>query len=114
MGSGYEIHLREAAIAQPAALMVGVSNTRGLGVVLPFPLESIGGGRGCFIYSSGEVVYSVLTGSAGEALVPINLPAFPGLVSNSLYHSWLVLDPAAEQNPLGITNTAGGVAVIGG
>jgi hypothetical protein len=113
IGSAYAVSLSGAAASQPALLLTGASRERWGPLTLPWPLAASGGGPGCSVYGSGELLTPTATTAAGTASLAIPVPNLLVLISASIYHSWLIADPAAPANPLGITASDGGVAVVG-
>ncbi len=113
IGLGYAVSITNAPPFGIAALLFGISSTQWLSLPLPLPLSVIGGAPGCHIYSSGEMLLSVPTSPSGIAYAAINLPNEPVLTGGALYHTWLVADRAAPNNPLGITTSDGLMAIIG-
>lgn len=105
VGSSYEVHLRDGPAAQPAFLVLAQSRTRWGGAALPFPLFSIGAGPGCYLFTSTDWFFGVATSPAGEAVVPIAVPDLPLLIGGMAYHTWLVVDPGAPNNPAGLVAT---------
>jgi hypothetical protein len=113
LGASYALELRGGASSQPALLLAGISDERWGALALPFPLSAIGGGRGCELYASGELHAATITDPAGQAAVAIAVPAAAALLGATLFHTWLVVDPAAPSNQLGLTASDGARAVIG-
>ena len=113
VGRGYSVRLRNAPPTAMATLFVGASTKQWLSNSLPLNLASIGGGPGCLLYTSGEIGMPVTTTSSGEASVSVVIPLLQPLVSKTVFHSWLVLDPTAPGNALGVTTSNGMAAVIG-
>lgn len=112
-GDTYTLTLQHGAAHELAVLHLGASNSRWGGVSLPYPLSSIGGGPGCFVHVSAEGLASTITDGHGSASISITLPVLSAIVGTSLFHAWLVRDPGAPNNPLGITSSDGARAVIG-
>lgn len=113
VGSSYVVSLTNGPICQPAHLLIGASSARWTSLSLPFDLTEIAGGRGCFIDASGELTVPMATGPTGDAAAQIRVPNLSVLISASIYHDWLLLDPMAPNNPLGVTSSDGAVAVLG-
>ncbi len=44
----------------------------------------------------------------------VAVPRTTTLISSSIHHTWLVIDPDASGNLLGLTTSSGAVAVVGG
>ena len=53
------------------------------------------------------------TSAAGTGSVPFSLPAQIEFATERIYHQWVVLDPSAPLNPLGVVTTQGAASVIG-
>ena len=113
VGSTYTVSLDRGAANQSVLLFAGASSSRWASLALPLPLLSLGGGAGCFIHASAELVVPTVTGPTGRASVAMPVPNTTLLIAAPVYHSWVVVDPAAPSNPLGVTASNGGVAVIG-
>ena len=103
--------LQSGATNQPAILYLGASNSQWGSRSLPLPLP--GGGPSCFLYASGETTLATSTDGNGQASFQIPVPGVYTLVTASFYHSWLVLDPSAPNNPFGFTGSDGVETVIG-
>ncbi|MCA8956622.1 MAG: hypothetical protein KDC87_11155, partial [Planctomycetes bacterium] len=96
-----------------AALLVGVSMATWNGAPLPIDLSPWGGGSGCLIGSSGEAMAFATTSSSGAASLRFTVPSQPALVGRVLFHTWLIADPAAPNNRLGLVTTASAASRIG-
>ena len=73
----------------------------------------MGAGPGCLLYASGEVAVPVATDPLGNAAIPATVPNDLSLVGQVLYHNWLLIDPGAPNNPIGLTASNGAAATIG-
>ncbi len=113
IGGSHTVGLANGPATQLALLHIGFSNTTWLQAGLPLSLVPLGGGPGCSILASGELTALVTTDQLGAASVPVRLPNLSVLVSGSLYHSWILVDPTAPSNPLGITTSDGAALTIG-
>lgn len=114
LGQSYRINLANGASSGLATLTIGGSNESVGGAPLPFPLQVIGAGPGCMLYTSMELTVPATTDPGGRAGVTIPLPVNSLLLGGSIYHTWLAIDPGAPQNPLSIVTTQGLEAVPGG
>lgn len=112
-GGSYTVHLNNAPAAAPVALLVGSSFTTWGAVPLPFDLTRIGGGPSCWLSTSGEIVLPAIAGATGGVDVTLSLVPVPELVGRTVYHSWLVLDPGAPNNALGVTTSNALATVLG-
>ena len=110
INNSYTVHLSNGAPSQTAILLLGDSNSSWAGIPLPLPLAVIGSGPGCFIYSNSPVTVPVPTSGTGDASVTVPLPNASYLVTGSIYHSWLVVDPAAPS--AGSLTASDGLEVI--
>ena len=113
LGQTYTVGLQNGARSRSAVLLLGYSNAEWQGFTLPFPLASIGGASGCFVWAAGHLHLVTTTNSQGAAWVPVALPDNSTLLAARLYHSWLVTDPLAPGNPLGLTSSDGLRATVG-
>ena len=111
LGATYGVFVDRAPASAVAALLLGSSETSLGGVPLPFDLRAIGGGAGCELLVSNEIVEARLTSGAGIASVSLALPDDPWLVGGTILHQWLVLDASA--NRLGVTTSDALRAVLG-
>jgi hypothetical protein len=113
IGETYEIGLVDGAPSSMAVLMVGASSTSWGAIPLPFALESIGGGQGCYLWVSGECGLPKALSAAGRGGIRMTLPLSLHLVGVTVFHSWLNLDPTAPNNSHGITMSNAAAVVIG-
>ncbi len=112
-GGSYGLTLTRGAAGQPALFAIGAFDDVFLGLPLPFDLARIGGGPGCLLWSSAEAHLVVPTDAAGSASVSVVIPALAVAVGGAVHHTALVVDPFAQQNPAGLTATAGVRAILG-
>jgi hypothetical protein len=113
VGATYDVQLVGGAPSSTAVLFFGLSNESWGGIPLPFPLSAIGGGPGCAIQAAGHLTLALPTDPGGAAALSVPVPLDLGLVNRILFHTWLVIDPAAPGNPLGVTASDGAAAVLG-
>lgn len=111
VGGGYAVALSGGARSSMAALLMGVSDAHWAGVSLPFSLAPLGGGVGCSVVASGEVVLPAFSDAQGNAQVTVVLPALSPLVSATLFHMWVVRDSGV--GGLGVTVSDGLRVVVG-
>ena len=114
VGQSYVVQLGTAVPFGLAALTVGSSAEQFNGVPLPFDLQAISAGPGCFLHNSIEGQLAIALDASGSASFSITLPNEPLLLAASLFHSWLVVDPGAPQNDLGVVSTNGLEVFVGG
>jgi arylsulfatase A-like enzyme len=107
LGGSYGVALSGAAPASPAALVIGGSDAYWGAIDLPLPLALLGGGPGCFLHASIDATATAVTDAAGSASRTITVPDLPQLLGGRIHHCWLIADPSAPQNPLGIVATSG-------
>ncbi|MEM7200783.1 MAG: sulfatase-like hydrolase/transferase [Planctomycetota bacterium] len=113
VGQTYAMTLNRGAPLRPAVLVVGGSAARWGPVPLPLALSTIGAGLGCELLVSLDVMIPLATDATGTASLPIPLPAALALVGESVFHTWLVSDPAAPANPLGVTVSGAAAVTVG-
>ncbi len=80
-----------------AQLLVGVSNTKYLGLKLPFALSALGGGK-CFLLVSPDILLATGTDAKGMARFSIPLP-HPAPIGVTAYAQWATVSSA---NRLGV------------
>jgi hypothetical protein len=95
------------------ALLTGFSSTSWGPITLPLDLAKLGAGSGCVLSSSGEIFVATATTGTGTASVRFQVPSVPALVDHALFHTWLIVDPKAPNNALGLVTTRAGAAVLG-
>ncbi|MCI0589404.1 MAG: hypothetical protein L0323_21515 [Planctomycetes bacterium] len=97
IGATITLRVANGFVTSPALLALGVSNTSWLGIPLPFDL-----GSGCFLRVSLDVLLpTTATNETGRALFPVQIPADPLLVGQTVYAQ-------------GATGTASNLAVTNG
>jgi hypothetical protein len=104
-GNTFPIHLSKSVANSSALCFLGFSNASWWGTPLPLPLGFLGL-PGCALEISPDFVAAVATTSApsgGRATVTITLPFIPGLVGNSFYAQWYVVDPGPSPLPGAMT-----------
>lgn len=113
LGSTYTVALTNAAPSQTAFLLIGGSRTRWGPLPLPFPLTALGGGPGCFIHAKPDARIATTTSATGDASIDIPLPNVPLWIGGAIHHTWLIVDPTAPNNNLGLTASDGATAFVG-
>lgn len=113
IGGNWSVDLASAAPSAAATLLTGLSAADWHGVPLPISLQTIGAGPGCALWTSSVATALVSTSAAGTGSVPFSLPAQIEFATERIYHQWVVLDPSAPLNPLGVVTTQGAASVIG-
>jgi len=108
-GSVFSVGIGSLPPGSATAVSLGASNTRWGAASLPFDLTGLGA-PGCALYASAEAVMPV-TNVAGTATLTLAIPNVPGLAGLTFYNQAFVADPAA--NPLGVTVSNGGAAMVG-
>ena len=73
-----------------------------MGQSLPFNLQEVGGGPGCLVGASSEVIVLSATTPSGTASVLLSVPNQLRLVGETLFSTWLIADPAAPGASAGI------------
>ncbi len=102
--------LSDATAGSLATLFVGVSNTKWLGLSLPWDVTSIGA-AGCSLLSSGEIMLQSRVGSTGGVGYSIDLPDDTGLIGITVFHQFVVFDSGA--NALGVALSGAARVKIG-
>ncbi|MEM7205967.1 MAG: sulfatase-like hydrolase/transferase [Planctomycetota bacterium] len=113
LGADYQLQLTNAPATSIVGVFVGQSATELGQIVLPFPLELIGGGPGCYVYTTNDMVLPTVSDATGSAAVTIPVPFEPALVGGRVFHSWIVVDQAAPNNDLGLTLSNAAAATVG-
>lgn len=115
VGASYGVRLTNAPPLATAYLTIGVSESfdATFGLTLPFDLGAAGGGAGCFLNTSVELMLPHTASPTGVVDASIVVPNFDVYAAGTVRHSWLVLDPTAPSNPLGLTTTQGLRAILG-
>ncbi|MEM7203684.1 MAG: sulfatase-like hydrolase/transferase [Planctomycetota bacterium] len=113
IGQAFTVQLSNGPPSQPCSLLIGTSYQRHGALSLPLALTTLGGGPGCFLFHSIDEATPAMTDTSGGATAAIAVPAMPALVERSVFYSWLVADPLAPSNPLGLTTTNAMAAVPG-
>lgn len=115
IGSSYDVLLSDAPSGTAVILALGLSESwdATLGVALPFDSASVGGGLGCVLTTSLDLQLPFVTDAAGRATMNLSVPMLPELIGGSILHSWIVIDPLAPANGLGLTVTSGMRAIFG-
>jgi arylsulfatase A-like enzyme len=113
IGQRYAVLLDNGPSSRPAVLHIGGSRHWLGALELPFALSSIGAAPGCDVVASREIAESMLCSSGGFAALQLRLPLDRWLIGASIYHQWLMIDPGAPGNALGVTVTQGLQVVVG-
>lgn len=113
IGQSYTVTLQGAATIRPTLLLVGLSSRRWGALPLPLDLAALGAGPGCVLSCSGEILMPSLTSPTGSAAWRVTVPRVEALVDHVLFHTWLIADPAAPSNALGVVSTQASAAVLG-
>jgi hypothetical protein len=106
LGGELRLVLRRAPIGATATLLHATAM-----FAMPIELGALGA-PGCRLYSAAEVALPMAVGTAGQGAVRYLLPNDPTLTGRTFHNQFLILDPAANQ--LGITVSNGGTGRIGG
>lgn len=92
----FQLGLLDALGGTPALSIIGVSNQSWGGIALPFDLGPLGL-PGCSLLASLDAIVPVVTSGSGpgngKAFVPIPIPPGAGLVGQTAYAQWYVVDP---------------------
>jgi hypothetical protein len=106
---GYRLLLTGLRLANPAALLLGVSNTSAAGISLPASLSGIGA-TGCFLRTSSEFAVA-MSASGGNASLDLSIPGDPALIGGTFFTQGIVLVPGA--NPAGLLFSNGLATTLG-
>ncbi|MCA8976829.1 MAG: sulfatase-like hydrolase/transferase [Planctomycetes bacterium] len=110
IGSSYSPVLLGGAPGRLCLLGSGFSELSYSGYPLPFDLAILGAGPGCLLQHSIDALSSTITSALGTASVAIPIPNAASLLDLPLYHSFVIQDPGAPGNALGLV-TSPAVAV---
>jgi hypothetical protein len=105
IGQSMVFDLKNAGGGLAGFMFLGLSDKSWNGALLPF---SYGGG--CQVLTSGDILVTCVTNTAGEASVSIPLPFDKGFIGLVAFQQFFVLDTA---NPLGLISTNGGRIRVG-
>lgn len=97
VGSSFTLEL-DAAVAVPALLFLGASDTTWNGLSLPLDLGPLGA-PGCSLLTGPQAMVANGTDITGHAGQPVFIPADAGLIGRTVYAQWATMDAAA--NPFG-------------
>ena len=103
LGTTYNVALTRALPATQAVLLSGLSDTSFQGTPLPAALPFA---PGCNILVAPDALNSVVTSATGTASAPIVVPNSPSLSGFTAFHQWVVLDAAANQAGLVVSNAS--------
>ena len=112
LGLGYTVHLSNAPSLRFAMFAFGFSWTSYNGASLPLSLAPLGAHPDCELWSSPDVVDPGFTGFNGAATRFVTVPNQSALIDQTVFQSWVVLDPAAPGNPAGYVATDALAATI--
>jgi hypothetical protein len=107
-GAPFRVQLNNLPLVGPAWMFVGASKTDYGSLKLPFDLGAIGA-PSCWLLASGDLLFPV-TNVLGSGLFSVDIPL--ELAGATVYLQAIVGD--APANPLGLTVSHGGEALIGG
>ncbi len=65
------------------------------------------------IGSSGELFLFAPTSTTGTASVSVAVPYQLPLVGAEVFHTWLIADPGAPNNGLGLVSTRSAASIVG-
>lgn len=105
VGTNFQLQVNDLPWTGPVLLIIGLSDTSYAGAPLPFDLGVLGA-AGCSMLTSGDQIY-LLTSVLGVAQWSFLIPPLPGVV---FFNQAFPLEPV---NPLGLTASNAGRAVIG-
>ncbi|MCA8973716.1 MAG: hypothetical protein KDC98_03295, partial [Planctomycetes bacterium] len=101
LGTSYGVTLADGLPSSVAVLVTGSSSPSP--VTLP--------GTACDLYVSPDITDAELLSATGACSHTIPVPSSTNFLGVNLYHQWAVLDPAANQ--LGIVMSNAGAATFG-
>ena len=113
VGRSYTLALASAPANAPVVLLTGRSHTKFGSIALPFDLSLLGGGPGCMVWTSPEQSIALTASATGDVTVNAAVPSQLSLVGNTFFQSWLVVDPTAPNNSLGVTASNALALVVG-
>jgi arylsulfatase A-like enzyme len=113
LGGSYSVRLTGAPPTTAVVLGIGGSAEYFGPLDLPFPLTLLGAGAGCWLFASLELTSGTATDAGGNASRTLQVPTDDVLLGGAVHHTWLVVDPAAPANPLGVVATSGLRARLG-
>lgn len=105
LGLGYTVHLSGAPSLRFAVFAFGFSWTSYNGAPLPLSLAPLGAHPDCELWSSPDVLLTGITGFAGSTTQFVGIPSNAALIDQTVFQSWVVLDPNAPGNPGGYVAT---------
>jgi hypothetical protein len=109
-GTTFAIDLARGPAASVALLAIGDSDTTFGAVPLPWSMAPFGA-PACSLWTSWVTAVATPVDVVGQALVPLTVPAAPGLAGLRFFCQWTCFDPAA--NAFGFTFSNAGVATVG-
>lgn len=112
LGLGYTAQLTGAAVLKPAVFALGTSWQTYNGAPLPLSLAPLGAHPSCELWASPDVLLPSVTGFTGAATRFVGVPNNSLLIGETLFQSWVVIDPAAPANPSGLVVTDALAATI--
>ena len=101
LGTTYNVNCVDGMPLSLGVLITGYSDTQGGGLALPAPLPNA---PGCDLLASPDVLLVAATDTAGATSMAVPVPNNNALAGSSLFHQWAILDPAANQLGLIVTN----------
>ena len=104
-GLGYTVQLAGAAVLKPAVVSFGTSWQSYGGATLPLSLAPLGAAPGCELWASPDVLLPSVTGFTGGATRFVSVPNNGALIGETVFHSWVVVDPAAPGSASGLVAT---------
>lgn len=87
--ANFGITLSGAPALLPVMLLLGTSNTSFMGLPLPLSIAPWGGGVGCVMNVSADLIFNWATDFTGGATFPVSIPNNPALVGATFYSQWL-------------------------
>jgi hypothetical protein len=111
IGEQVTIQLSNALALQPAALIIGTSNTAWNAIPLPLDMGPFGA-PGCRLLTNPLVQIAGVNSLSGTQTRVLQLPLDPGLIGGQFHAQYLTVDAAA--NALKVVFTRGATTQVGG
>jgi hypothetical protein len=109
LNTTFSVDLSNALASTPALLLTGVSKTLWGTLPLPLDLTSLGA-PGCQLLCSPDLVFGLVTDTAGRAKLPLSIPNDQRLNGLRWFNQYAVIDPV---NALRLAFSNGGEAIVG-
>jgi arylsulfatase A-like enzyme len=105
LGGSFTVNLTGALPIAIAVHVFGNSWRQWEAIPLPLPLTVVGAAPGCMLSNSGDALLAFVTGFTGGAQSVVPVPNSSVFVDQTVFGTWVVLDPTAPNNPGGFVST---------